>query len=165
MQVGDFAFDAASGELRGHDRVVRLEPQPAAILALLAARAGELVTHAELEAAIWGDDTHVSYREGLHYCIRQIRRTVGDSPRHATPLIETIPRRGYRLRAAVEMAPVQSASTVPSRIRPVSRVRGRAIWIGLAAALLVVVAIVERRPNRHHERTVAFLEAIHALVY
>ena len=42
---GETEFDELSGEVRRGLAITRLEPQPAMVLALLARRAGELVTH------------------------------------------------------------------------------------------------------------------------
>ena len=94
---GPCEFDSSSGEVRCKGTLVRLEPQPAALLALLADRAGDVVTHDEIRRAIWGNATHVKFREGVHYCIKQIRAALGDRAQ-APRVIETIPRRGYRLR-------------------------------------------------------------------
>ena len=91
-------FDVASGELRRGGTITRLEPQPASVLALLAGRAGDVVTHEEIRRGIWGDDTHVNFQDSMHYCVRQIRAALGDRARDPR-FIETIPRRGYRLRA------------------------------------------------------------------
>ena len=133
-----------------------LEPQPAALLVLLATRAGELVTHAEIRQHLWGADTHVNYREGVHYCARQIRLALGDAAR-APRYIETVPRRGYRFRAAIiEAEPV--ASSPPARIRTP--------LIAAALAVLVVLGfLVEQRPNRHHEMAVAWVSWAHDLIF
>ena len=56
MRLGELDFDAATGELRRGEVVVRLEPQPAALLHLLLSRPGELVGHAEIREAVWGRD-------------------------------------------------------------------------------------------------------------
>lgn len=89
-------FDSITGEVRCGDHVVRLEPQPAALLELLVARAGDLVSHAEIRDGLWGDGRHVAYHAGVHYAVRQVRRALDARGPHAD--IETIPRRGYRLR-------------------------------------------------------------------
>ena len=81
MRVGSCDFDAATGELQRDGVVVRLEPQPAALLRLLASRPGELVGHAEIRRAIWGDTTHVNFQQSLHYCVRQVRIALDDSAR------------------------------------------------------------------------------------
>ena len=95
MQFGEFEFDPASGELRRGSAVVRLEPQPARVLAHLVERAGQVVTRTELQQAVWGGETFVDFEHGLNYCIAQIRTALGDSAASAR-FIETLPRRGYR---------------------------------------------------------------------
>ena len=100
MQFGEFEFDPASGELRRGSAVVRLEPQPARVLAHLVERAGQVVTRTELQQAVWGGETFVDFEHGLNYCIAQIRTALGDSAASAR-FIETLPRRGYRFVAPV----------------------------------------------------------------
>ena len=56
-RFGIFAFDDRAALLTRSERPVALEPQPARALALLLARAGELVTREELRAHLWRDDT------------------------------------------------------------------------------------------------------------
>ena len=57
-------FDAVSGEISHNSATTRLEPQPAALLALLASRPGEIITHEEIKHVIWGHDTHVDFKDG-----------------------------------------------------------------------------------------------------
>lgn len=52
VRFGVFDFDAATGELRRNGAPVRLPPQPARVLSLLVARAGELVTRDELRKKV-----------------------------------------------------------------------------------------------------------------
>jgi DNA-binding winged helix-turn-helix (wHTH) protein/TolB-like protein len=96
-----FRFDPVSGDLRSDaGDSVRLEPQPAKVLALLAERAGQLVTREELQREVWPDGTFVDFERGLNYCIAKIRAALGDSA--AEPrFVETLPRRGYRFLVAV----------------------------------------------------------------
>jgi DNA-binding winged helix-turn-helix (wHTH) protein len=158
-------FDPASGEVGRGDDVTRLEPQPAALLALLAARPGELVSHAEIAGSVWPDGTHVDFQGGVHYAIRRIRAALGESAREPG-LIETMPRRGYRLRADAVIPPVLPAEATGAERPPPSR-RGRRAGAALvvAAALGAAVAVVERRPNDHHARAVALMRAVHDLIY
>ena len=95
VRASDFEFDAETGEVRRGGAVHRLEPQPAALLALLMSRPGELVARHEVIAALWGGHTTVSFQDGLNYSIRQIRLALGDQARQPR-FVETIPRRGYR---------------------------------------------------------------------
>ena len=89
ITFAEFEFNAASGELRRGAENVRLEPQPARVLALLVERAGDVVTRTELQQGVWGGDTFVDFERGLNYCIAQIRTALGDSA--STPrFIETL---------------------------------------------------------------------------
>jgi DNA-binding winged helix-turn-helix (wHTH) protein/TolB-like protein len=106
-RFGLFEFDSGSGELRKSGRPVALEPQPSRALAVLLARADQLVTRDELKDAVWGKETHVDFDRGLAYCISQIRAALGDagdSPR----FVQTIPKKGYRFIAPVH-APLPDA--------------------------------------------------------
>ncbi|HWB81168.1 MAG TPA: winged helix-turn-helix domain-containing protein, partial [Nannocystaceae bacterium] len=95
--LGAFTFVRDTGELRGASATTRLAPQPAALLALLVDHAGEIVSRDTIKQVLW-PDTAVDFEAGLHQCIRQIRVALGDDA--ARPqFVETIPRRGYRLRA------------------------------------------------------------------
>jgi len=148
-------FDATSGEVRRNGTTIRLEPQPAAVLALLAFRAGDLVTHDEIRREVWGDERHVNFQDSVHYCVRQIRAALADKT--AGPgFVETVPRRGYRLRADA-MLPVE-----PRRITSWRRALALAC---LAAALAVTTAFVERRPNNHHQIAVAVLQSLHDVLF
>lgn len=100
---GVFELDLGSEELRKEGSLLRLPPQPLKVLALLARRAGQLVTREEIQKEIWGGDTFVDFEHGLNFCINRIREALGDNAE--TPrFIQTLPRRGYRFIAPVETA-------------------------------------------------------------
>lgn len=95
VQFGPFTLDLHTLELRRDGTPVAIAPQPARLLAALAARPGELVTREELRRAVWGDGTFVDFERGLNFCVLQARTALGDNARN--PLyIETLPKRGYR---------------------------------------------------------------------
>ncbi len=155
---GDFELIASSGELfrRGPDstsRPVRLQPQPSRVLRYLAERPGRLVTRGELQQLLWGDDYFVDCEQGLNYCIREVRRTLGD--RAADPVfLETVPRRGYRFLSRVEVRarPARllrhgSAPTVTARGRePVASYpklgKRHVLLIGLTVAAFTAIGTV-----------------------
>ncbi len=100
LRFDPFELDIDTGELRKERTLVKLQPQPFKVLALLARRAGELVSREELQKQIWTNDTFVDFDQGLNYCIRRVRAALGDNA--DTPgFVETVPRRGYRFVAAV----------------------------------------------------------------
>jgi DNA-binding winged helix-turn-helix (wHTH) protein len=149
----DFCFDPISGELSRDGRAVPLEYQPSVILSRLLDAGGALVSRGELAAALWGDETHVNFDDGLNYCIRQIRAALEDDAR--TPrFIETVPRRGYRF-----IAPVIEGSS-----KPAQRWRSH-LAPALAVAIVILTVVVESRPNNHHEVAVAVARTLHDLIF
>jgi TolB-like protein len=132
LRLGAFVFDEAAGELTRDGVVLRLPPQPARVLSLLASRPGEILTRDELQRSIWDDDTFVDFEQGLNFCIRRIRAAFGDHAKKPSHL-ETLPRRGYRLvvpvsvlnyvaqpqatRATLAVLPFENLSSPPSNDR------------------------------------------------
>ncbi len=141
LRFGVFELDRQSGELRKYGQKIRLRPQAAKVLILLASRAGELVTRDELKQKIWGQDTFGDFEHGLNLCIRLIRGALNDdadTPRY----VETLPRQGYRFIAAVEdvrqQKPVPSVEAAAASASMPSR---RIFWTTAAAAIVLVIAI------------------------
>jgi TolB-like protein/DNA-binding winged helix-turn-helix (wHTH) protein/cytochrome c-type biogenesis protein CcmH/NrfG len=93
---------------RGGQRIA-LEPKALRVLTLLVSRAGRLVDKQELLESVW-PNTFVE-ENTLTRTIAILRRELGDSSRDSK-LIETVPTRGYRFIAAVEILP--SLEPVPS---------------------------------------------------
>jgi cholera toxin transcriptional activator len=100
-----FEFDTASGELyRDGKAQPRLREQALQILLMLLERPRDLVTREELRNRLWSSDTFVDFDHGLNTAINQLRSALGDSA--ANPrFIQTLPRRGYRFIAPVEIMP------------------------------------------------------------
>src|SRR5215831_13034827 len=98
----------------------RLTPQAWAVLAVLVAQAGQLVTKETLFETAW-PDTVVS-EAALVVCIRKIRQALGDTAR--TPqYVETVHRRGYRFigplaRPEPGPAPGRPAAPDPTAVPP-----------------------------------------------
>ena len=90
-----------------------LEPQPAKALALLLARAGDVVSREELRDAVWGADTHVDFDRGIAYCLSQIRAALGDSGDNPR-FVQTIPKRGFKFIAPVASDARRSREAQPS---------------------------------------------------
>jgi DNA-binding winged helix-turn-helix (wHTH) protein/TolB-like protein len=142
-RFGVFVFDPGRLELTRDGRSVRLQPQPAQVLAELLARAGQLVTRDELQRAVWRDDTFVDFERGLNFCIGQIRAALNDeagTPRY----IRTVPKRGYEFICPVESSanePAIGPPEQPADHRP--RIGRRAVALGaLAASAVGIVAYV-----------------------
>ncbi len=104
LRFGPFELHTGVGELRHHGDLVKLAPQPLKVLEILARRGGEIVTRTEIREQVWCGDTFVDFEQGLNFCIRQIRESLGDSA-DAPRYIETLPRKGYRF-----LVPVSSSA-------------------------------------------------------
>jgi TolB-like protein/DNA-binding winged helix-turn-helix (wHTH) protein len=145
-RFGLFEFDPASGGLRRDGRAVRLQPQPARMLAVLVSRAGELVTRDELRQALWGPQTFVEFDRALNFCAGQVRAALGDaaaSPRY----IETVPKRGYRFIAPTERVPTAAGhpeASLPVAQPPLHRSRRLVPLVAMAILAVVLVAAAWR---------------------
>jgi TolB-like protein/DNA-binding winged helix-turn-helix (wHTH) protein len=98
--VGEFTLDLTTGELESSGVRTRLQDKPFQVLRMLAEQAGELVTREQLFARLWPQGTYVEFEMGLNTAVRKLRTALGDDA-DAPRYIETLPRRGYRLLAAV----------------------------------------------------------------
>jgi DNA-binding winged helix-turn-helix (wHTH) protein/TolB-like protein len=137
-RFGIFDFSTSTGELRRDGKLVRLQAQPAKVLAVLIARAGEVVTRETLQRELWSDGTHVDFERGLNFCIAQVRSALGDSA-ESPRFVETVPKQGYRFIAPVRTGepPVDEASPGKDIARTGT---SRALAIVLAAVVVLTLA-------------------------
>jgi DNA-binding winged helix-turn-helix (wHTH) protein/tetratricopeptide (TPR) repeat protein len=140
VTFGPFQFDLDSHELHRSGIAVRLQPQPAKLLALLVERAGALVTRDEIRRRIWRDDTFVDFDQSVNFCVRRIRTALHDNA--DTPCyVETLPRRGYRFIAPVQR--IEDDSRIAAPLVAVAR-RSRSIrwrWIAIAAVAVLIAGV------------------------
>jgi DNA-binding winged helix-turn-helix (wHTH) protein/Tfp pilus assembly protein PilF/TolB-like protein len=144
----DFELRLDSGELlRGGSPVTTLQPQPARVLELLASRSGEVVGREEIRQLVWGE-SFVDFDASLNFCIKQIRRALGDSA--TSPLyLETLPRRGYRFLRPVRMETGTNGQEAPAPERaaaaplpPPAKPAGWRLLTGVAATAVALVLLV-----------------------
>jgi DNA-binding winged helix-turn-helix (wHTH) protein len=86
LRFGDFEFNSETGELSQGKTAIRLQPQPARVLALLIAQRGELVTREALQQHVWGKDTVVDFDQELNWCVRRLREILHVFLEHAIQL-------------------------------------------------------------------------------
>src|SRR5688572_22156088 len=102
IRFESFELNLHTGELSKAGSRVQLQDQPARLLALLANRHGELVTRDEIHKELWKDGEFVEFEHAVNTAIRKIRialEDTKDSPR----IIETLPKKGYRFIAPVDV--------------------------------------------------------------
>lgn len=149
-RFGTFELDAWSGELRRNGVRLRLQEQPFLVLRKLLESAGVLVTRDELHKALWPVDTFVDFDTSLNTAIKRLREVLGDSA-DVPVFIETVPRRGYRFLAPVQIVqngelvafPAQAAAALQE---PSQRITRGLMWFGgLVAAAAIGAAVVALR--------------------
>ncbi len=129
LKIGQTTVDLETGEAQSGDgRLATLRPKTAALLRVLAARPGELVTKDELLKLVW-PGTLVD-EDGLVQCVGEIRRALGEEGRGA---LRTHAKRGYSLHLIPER-----------RAQPTVGAHRWPVWAGsilLTAVVLVVAAL------------------------
>jgi TolB-like protein/DNA-binding winged helix-turn-helix (wHTH) protein/Tfp pilus assembly protein PilF len=155
---GPFRVDFETCEI--HKRGIRLhvQAQPVRVLWFLVERPGQLVTRQELQEKLWPGQPAEEVDDSLNSTVKKLREALGDDP--TKPLyIETIPRRGYRFIAPIQIeAPEispgekQTASAEPTWLTADTSVQAIAISDGPLGwrryrksgtiGLLAVIAIV-----------------------
>ena len=129
-----------TNRIRGPDGVVRLSPKAMDVLVELAARPGDVIPKDELLSAVWAQEFVTE--DVLKHAVMELRKALGDSASEPR-FIETIPKRGYRLVAAVSpVAPRGiSGDTPPRTITAGLPSGGRKRWLALAAGLLAAATV------------------------
>ncbi len=95
LKVADLEFDLDTQEVSRAGNPIHLFPASRKLLQTLLEASPALVSHGQLEEAIWGDAPPESDR--LRSYIHELRRNV-DVP-FERKLIQTVPRHGYRISA------------------------------------------------------------------
>lgn len=107
-----WTLEPDSGDLERAGTRIRLQEQALQVLLELVAAGGGLVTREQLMAKLWPRGV-VDFDTGLNTVIRKLRVALGDTadtPRY----IETLPRRGYRFIAALDVKPEVPAAAIPA---------------------------------------------------
>jgi DNA-binding winged helix-turn-helix (wHTH) protein/TolB-like protein len=147
FRFGLFEFELGSRELRREGAIVRLQAQPAQVLAVLMGRAGQVVTREELRAAVWDSATFVDFDRGLNFCIAQIRAALGDDATEPR-FIRTLPKRGYQFIAPIQK--LDAASLTAAAISHSGAASpGRDSRVGIPAVVAVLLLAAGLISKRH----------------
>jgi Tol biopolymer transport system component/DNA-binding winged helix-turn-helix (wHTH) protein len=135
-------------ELRVHrdGTELRLEPRIMQVLLALARRGGSTISRDELLAEAWPG--LVVSDDAIHRAIYRLRSVLSEDPR-TDPVIETVPKVGYRL-----IKPIRplARDAGPTLAAPAARAAERA-WLPATLATLALVAAmgIMLRPAGDHE--------------
>ena len=136
------------------ERVVHLRPKAMDVLVLLAQRSGQVVRQEVIIDTVWAKEFIGD--SALKTAVFELRAAFSDDP-HAPKIIETIPKRGYRLVAPVEWRDA-GAAEVPANCSPFALIVGnRRIVLAEGENLIGRVPEVRARidsikVSRHHAR-------------
>ena len=112
IRFATFEVDLQTRELRKSGLKLKLQGQPFEVLVMLLERPGELVGREQLRERLWPTDTFVDFDHGVNTAINRLREALGDSADNPR-FIETLPRRGYRFIAPVELSPRAAQPALP----------------------------------------------------
>jgi TolB-like protein/DNA-binding winged helix-turn-helix (wHTH) protein/tetratricopeptide (TPR) repeat protein len=147
IRFGVFEVDLQARELRKQGFKVKLQEQPFQILLMLLERPGEVVSREHIQKRLWPADTFVDFDRGLNRATNRLRESLGDDAENPR-FVETLPRRGYRFIAPVDLPenPVETAEPglkfpAPAEIAQPATTR-RNLWIFGAGALLSAAALL-----------------------
>jgi DNA-binding winged helix-turn-helix (wHTH) protein/TolB-like protein len=134
FRIGECLIEPRQNRIVRGDTEVRLEPRVMDVLVCLAERAGEVVSRDTLNQQVWSNV--VVTDQAVTNCISELRHHLGDGPAHR--IIETIPKRGYRLAAPVQLAHVEPPADRSRPTTPRTAIAGRQRLLAAAVALLAV---------------------------
>ena len=146
VRFGTYQLDPTAAELHKNGMRIRLQQQPAQLLAILLERPGQVVTREQLRQRLWQQDTFVDFEHGLNAAIKRLREALGDSAENPV-FIETLPRRGYRFIAPVESEctdlPGTNTVKTESRSAPLQEkiFRRKHVFAAIAFVVLAVLAV------------------------
>lgn len=110
LQVAEWRVEPSTCRVSRGEESVKLEPKVMDLLVYLAIRQGKVLSREELEASVW-PDVVVGY-DALTNAIIKLRKALDDNSKYPR-IIDTIPKKGYRLIAAVADLPPQQPPVAP----------------------------------------------------
>lgn len=137
-RIGDWAFDERGQTLSGASGKVRLEYRAARLLALFVRHRGEVLSRDRIAGALWPGRTLSA--NSVAVVIGDLRKALGDDAR-VPRYIETVPKRGYRMPAAVVRTVSEPASPGPAAGRLGIHRRVLVLIAGLAAIVLGLLVV------------------------
>lgn len=163
FRVGAWLVQPSLNSISFDGSTTRVEPKVMAVLVCLASRPGEALSKDRLLQEVWRD-TFVT-EDVLKHAISDLRRVFEDDARDPR-VIQTIPKRGYRLVTPVSRVdsfdtPTQAAPVAVPLARNRTNQDRRGLWAAGIAAV-VLISLVEVAVWSHRARSEGALP-IHSL--
>lgn len=160
FRVADWRVDPIASRIQRGAVEVKLEPKVMDVLVYLAARPGVVISREELESSVWAG-TVVGY-DAVTGTMLKLRKAFSDDRRNPR-VIETLPKKGYRLVAPVSSADdgggekSRASALTPTRLESRKRplIRGAAagaVIVSLLAVLAWLTPWQETGPPAQRDR-------------
>ena len=136
--VADWYVDPATCRITKDDQQHKIEPKAMTVLVCLAQEQGQVISREVLEEKAWPDMV-VGY-DSLASAIIKLRKAFGDSAKNPE-VIETVPKKGYRLICTVSTRPasqsldVENSNSTTGRSDPHTTAASN-----LSKALIIIIA-------------------------
>ena len=139
FQLEGLRVEPLTGEVAGPGGTAKVDPRVMDVLVLMAGRPGQVVRREDLVTRIWGHA--VVTDDAVTRCFYELRRHLAQAggDERFRELIETVPKRGYRLNATV--IPGLPAAATPKMPEPPAPGAPKRAWAAVAGAAAVVLAI------------------------
>ena len=125
--LGPWTVEPQRCLIRRDGKRTHLEPKVMEVLLALARHQGSVVSKNDLVDQVW--DGRSASDDAIAAKIGTLRRSLGDDSKNPT-FIETVQKRGYRLRASVELREMDDFASSPPFV-------GKRIAVAIAAIVLV----------------------------
>lgn len=134
FRLDDWLVQPAQCRLSKDGQTRQVRPKVMDLLTYLGTHRGEVVSKSQLLNDVWG--TEAVSESALTRTVTELRQALGDSA-EAPRLLETIPKRGYRLIASVSVV----ASNVNVIAPRAERLGDEKPWLVLGSVALVLIGL------------------------
>jgi DNA-binding winged helix-turn-helix (wHTH) protein/tetratricopeptide (TPR) repeat protein len=143
FRLGEWLVSPSLNQLSRGGTVAHLRPKVMDVLVVLAGHPGEVVAKEAILDTVWSKRFLAD--SALSRAVCELREILGDEA-HDPRYIETVPKRGYRLIAALgtgDPSPDSAGSCGPGSLaaEPRGRPNGLATWLTLTASLLLLTGL------------------------
>lgn len=132
--IDNLLINPDGNEVVAQGRIIKLEPKAMSLLTLLALHAGETISKEEIFKEVWAG--LIVSEDSITRCISQLRKVFNDDPQNPR-VIETIARKGYRVKVPVIFVENENEKPVPALNK-----RKISPWLAGVVAAFVAFAFV-----------------------
>jgi len=137
--LGDARIDPSGLNVERSGSIQRVEAKVMEVLLVLSGQPGRVVSRQELERAVWPG--RIVTDDAVTNAIGKLRRALDDNPRRPR-LIETIAKRGYRLKVKPRPLTEDTTAPGPTERKSVSRQPWQRGWMFAWALLFAAVGLI-----------------------